>query len=145
MLRPAIFPARSFSRTDVLGLDWIQVGKWSLVAPHFTSDCSVRDSKALKSPSIIVISLNPWDPRRGNVLLLFQQLLTIHSIPQQQQTVLLFHASYLHNNSHFRTGTGIEHFRENNNICKLQWNIRFPRSHTSIFAQSIHLDRLWKE
>jgi hypothetical protein len=88
------------------------------VAPHFPTDGLALESKAPKSPSIIVFSLNPWCPRQENVLSLLQQILAVHSFARQQQTVLLFHAPCPQDTSHLRVRTGIGHFRENTNICK---------------------------
>jgi len=88
------------------------------VTPHFPTDGLAPESKASKSPFIIVFSLNPWCPRQENVLSLLQQILAVRSFPLQQQTVLLFHAPCPQDTSHLRVRTEIEHFRENTNICK---------------------------
>ncbi len=103
------------------------------MAPHFPTDGLAPESKAPKSPSIIVFSLNPWCPRQENVLSLLQQSLAVRSFPLRQQTVLLFHAPCSQDTSHLRVYTGIGHFRENTSICKFpvkMFELKVPPNQT---------------
>jgi len=102
-------------RVSALGLDWVEIGEWSLVAPHFPTDNFTLESKAPRSPSIIVVSLLHGALDERTFCHFCNRFLLLAHFRGSSN---LCHAPCPQDTSYLRVRTGIGHFKENTNICK---------------------------